>query len=317
MIVGRTRKERLRYGRFFDLAAAIIKPFNRKQLRIESEQLSCKPFFLVGSGRNGSTLMASVLSKHKDLFVAPEQFALPYAIMRFQLSGCKSWPSTTAELDKIFKDSRRTTGWDLSNYQPKGNYRSLAEYVDHLYRNLSGPDIQRWGDKTPLNTYFLPRIVQLYPDADYIFLIRDGRDVVSSLLQMMRGNKATRDWNSDQLVERACALWNDSIAAWDWLSSQVSPKQRLMVRYEDFVSDTDGTATSMQKFLGVNPDPSVLGSTSERADSMGVSSMEHHRNLSREIAPRSVGKWKKELPDHLKPIVNQRLYANLQRFNYV
>jgi hypothetical protein len=316
MIVGRTRKERLRYGTVYDLTAAISRLFNRKQLRSESEKLSCRPFFLVGSGRNGSTLMASVLSRHKDLFVAPEQFALPYAIMRFQLSGWKSWSSTAAELDGIFKDSRRTTDWDLSNYQRKGDYESLAEYVDHLYRNLSGPDVQRWGDKTPLNTYFLPRIVELYPDADYIFLIRDGRDVVSSLLQMMGGNKATRDWTSDQLVERACALWNDSITAWDWLSSQVPSEQMLTVRYEDFVSDTEGTATSMQKFLGVNPDPSVLDSDSERADSMGVSSMEHHQNLSRKIAPRWVGKWEKELPDHLKPIVNHKLSSNLQRFNY-
>ena len=316
MIVGRTNKERLRYGRVFDVAAAISRPFNRKQLRSQSEQLSCRPFFLVGSGRNGSTLMASVLSKHSDLFVAPEQFALPYAIMRFQLSAWKSWSSTATELDGIFQDSRRTTDWDLSNYKRRDSYASLAEYVDHLYRNLSGPDVQRWGDKTPLNTYFLPRIVELYPDADYIFLIRDGRDVVSSLLQMMAGNKATKDWSSDQLVERACALWNDSIAAWDWLASQVPSDQMLTVRYEDFVSDTEGTATSMQKFLGVDPDPSVLDSASERADSMGVSSMQHHQNLSRKIAPRSVGKWERELPEHLKPVVNQVLSKNLKRFNY-
>ena len=39
-------------------------------------------FFILGSGRNGSTLLASILNAHHNLFIPPEQFVLPYVIMK-------------------------------------------------------------------------------------------------------------------------------------------------------------------------------------------------------------------------------------------
>ena len=40
------------------------------------------PFFILGSGRNGSTLLSSILNAHPELFIPSEQFILPYTIMR-------------------------------------------------------------------------------------------------------------------------------------------------------------------------------------------------------------------------------------------
>ena len=56
--------------------------FLKKKTNVDSSN----SFFILGSGRNGSTLVASILNAHRDIFIPPEQFILPYAIMKRYLS---------------------------------------------------------------------------------------------------------------------------------------------------------------------------------------------------------------------------------------
>jgi len=44
-------------------------------------ELSNPPFFILGSGRNGSTLLSAILNSHQSVFIPPEQFVLPFSIM--------------------------------------------------------------------------------------------------------------------------------------------------------------------------------------------------------------------------------------------
>ena len=55
-----------------------------------------------------------------------------------------------------------------------------------MYSSSTNKNFKIWGDKTPQNTYFIKHIFPVYPSAKYVFIVRDGRDVVNSLVKMMQ-----------------------------------------------------------------------------------------------------------------------------------
>ena len=68
----------------------------------------------------------------------------------------------------------------------------------------------RWGDKTPMYMRHLPLLDRLFPTAQYVHLIRDGRDAALSFLRMPEGTY-TRTWaHPDTAAEFAC-LWRSEV----------------------------------------------------------------------------------------------------------
>jgi len=49
----------------------------------DKSNLSCVPFFIIGSGRSGNTLLRSILSGSSDISIPPESYRLPFAIKKF------------------------------------------------------------------------------------------------------------------------------------------------------------------------------------------------------------------------------------------
>ena len=70
-------------------------------------------FFVLGSGRNGSTLLASILNAHKDIFVPPEQFILPYAIMKQYLSFFHTKNAWRKDILRMFIEEKKTLNWNV------------------------------------------------------------------------------------------------------------------------------------------------------------------------------------------------------------
>ena len=88
-----------------------------------------------------------------------------------------------------------------------------------MYSSSTNKKFKIWGDKTPQNTYLLSifsRSIQMQS----MFIVRDGRDVVNSLVKMMHTNKKYQSYSEHQLFQRATELWNKSINVYDWLQKK-------------------------------------------------------------------------------------------------
>src|SRR5262249_5430083 len=68
----------------------------------------------------------------------------------------------------------------------------------------------RWGDKTPMYMRHLPLLERLFPDAQYVHLIRDGRDAALSFLEMPEGTYA-RTWARPDTAARFACLWRKEV----------------------------------------------------------------------------------------------------------
>ena len=118
-------------------------------------------FFILGSGRNGSTLLATILNAHKNIVIPPEQFLLPYIIIRRYLLfpfNTKAW---LKNVKKLYLKKEKTTNWQLDISKIKLKNGSISEIFNQIflkYKVKHKKEAKYWGEKSPLNTNFIKYI---------------------------------------------------------------------------------------------------------------------------------------------------------------
>ncbi|MDQ3103060.1 MAG: sulfotransferase [Actinomycetota bacterium] len=128
--------------------------------------------------------------------------------------------------------------------------RELAVLLRGYYRERWS-HTSVWGDKNPHYAApghgdLLGTVVDLFPSARFIHVIRDGRDVVASLVQMR--HPGGDPWTS---FEEAHYVWNSHVTYARDFAINASPGTVLEVRYEELVADDLLLAERMCDFLGL------------------------------------------------------------------
>ncbi|MEV7888953.1 sulfotransferase family protein [Streptomyces sp. NPDC002817] len=99
----------------------------------------------------------------------------------------------------------------------------------------------RWGDERPACALHVEEIRRLFPDAQFVHLVRDGRDCVASLLGMPwwhRGfHEAVATWAQVMDVTRRCA-------------HRLGPDSRHELRFEDLLADPEPRPRALCGYLG-------------------------------------------------------------------
>lgn len=287
----------------------------RHPLYSAQPNLSCNPYFVIGSGRNGSTLLSAMLDAHPDVLLPTEQWRFPTMILKYKAYNFLPWKELVSLIIGEIAASNANLNWFVNfndtlatlQYLPREE-RSLQKILDEIYLAYAKKNekkIKIWGEKSPRNMPFTPLLFQVYPKAKYIFLIRDGRDVARSWL--VKNESKDLDWISHS--------WNESIAMYEWLQRKAQPGQLLMVKYEDLVSEPERILTGIGDFLGVGFHADMLRFQGF-AERIGDDNIKHFEKLKTTPNQGSIGKWKK----HFSPPEQQRLThimgSNLQKFGY-
>jgi hypothetical protein len=255
------------------------------------------PFFIIGSGRSGNTLLRRILQSHPDIHIPPETYVLGDVINGFKNNANLYWNDLVGlMLAKFqFHPEFETFGIDLRPLldelidSPKEK-RSLCHILDRFYRyhakNVADKETARWGDKTPLNTFYLHDIAEVFPRAQFIHIVRDGCDVVSSYMKA----GIYKD------LESAASRWRDSIDIINRFKATNSSAV-LEIHYEELVSNTREVVRSVCEFLNVEFSESMLASEKQAASMGDVGFHKHHSNISKSINKNSIGKGRKQLTD--------------------
>lgn len=239
--------------------------------------------FVLGTGRCGSTLVQEVLAKHPEAgFVTNIQDRFPKA------GGGK----LLAELYRRVPPEVSTKG--RVRLAPTEGYRALEEQVSHALsvpsRDLLGEDATPWlaertrayfdlhaqGHGRPVFLHKFtgwPRsgfLSAIWPEAKFIHIVRDGRAVANSWLQMPWWLGYSGRSNFGRLPAAYQTLWEQHrrsfpvLAALEWrmlTDAFVDARTRaadgtwLELRYEDVVADARGTFSTMLDFCGLDWSP--------------------------------------------------------------
>jgi hypothetical protein len=183
--------------------------------------------------------------------------------------------------------------------------RDLAEVVYCWHMRAEGK--ARWGDKTPVYIEIVPELARLFPDARFIHLVRDGRDVAKSYLatdwigRWLHDN--TREWTRALELEQR------------WSRSQL--RQRILqVRYEDLVLETETVLRTICRFIGEEFEPQMLSWERQVDEQVPARELEAHGKLKQRIGAEGVARWQREMSAREQFVCEAFMGAQLTRMGY-
>jgi hypothetical protein len=128
-----------------------------------------------------------------------------------------------------------------------GRLRSL--YSGFQSEVMARAGKERWAEKDPTYTLHLDFLEELFPDAVYVHLLRDGHDVVASF----------RDrWGYRSAARAARGEWARYVEAARALERRLDGSRFLEIRYEALVGDPESEGRRLFTFLGEAWQPEVL-----------------------------------------------------------
>lgn len=213
------------------------------------------PFF-VGCGRSGTTMLRAMFDSHPDLAVPDEvsfviRLARPHYALRY------GWPrrfdaARGADLIVANASWRR---WGIPPDEgraalvdpPPVSFAAMVRRAYAVWAARAGKP--RYADKTPMHVLHLPRLARLFPEARFVHLVRDGRDVALSYQGVAWGPSS---------VEDAALLWRRRVGHGRRAGRRLGPGRYREVSYEDLVAEPERVARELCAFLALAWDDAML-----------------------------------------------------------
>ncbi len=277
-----------------------------------AELAATAPFFIVGSGRSGSTLLRMMLASHSRLTIPPETWYLIPLLQRFSTDR----PLTETEIETAIAIMTSHYRWpdmkldaqDLRRETARLSSPHLRDLVEVVYRiHVQSEGKARWGDKTPVYIEIVPQLAKMYPNAKFIHLVRDGRDVAKSF-------QAT-DWVSRWLHENT-REWTRAVECyWRWVHSDLRDRI-LQIRYEDLVLHTESTLQRICEFIGEEFEPQMLSWQTKVDEQVPARERDAHPKLKLKPGAENVARWMREMSAREVFVSETFMGSNLARLGY-
>ena len=255
-----------------------------------------RPVFIIGAPRSGTSLL--------------------FAILRSS-SGLAHWPGEPHEVwEAYYHPALR--GWESNVLDATDVTPEAAAYIRRQFLLITGSR-HRLIDKTPRNALRFGFLESLFPDAHYVYLRRDGRENVNSLINAWRTTRyKTYKLDEPHSIPGVDPLWwkfvlypgwrddrgapVEVVAAKQWAvcnehalaASKSIPQERWTeIRYEDLVDDPTPVIGRVMDELELAYEEGVR----QRAEATRTTPI----NV---VTPPERGKWRKENPTEVESIVS-------------
>jgi Sulfotransferase family len=208
------------------------------------------PLFVLGRHRSGTTWLANALASLPEVY-APEHVAprrihesafFSHLVRHCNHGRCES---DLREIKRLFEASRyfaltgQAQGPDILRLGPAGYFRAVME------AGARRKGARYWLEKTPAHTLHSKFLSEAFPDAVFVAVQRDYRDVVASNVHGFGAPASAWNWFRHSV---ATAAYEKVIAR----------RPAIVVRYEDLLADFGGTMQGLMTALGIpGPVPPV------------------------------------------------------------
>lgn len=298
-----------------------------------------RPIFVVGYMHSGTTLLLKILGRHPSVFSGEAETKyfeclplirhsypdlhdtqklrefLPFvaAVVQrgYKIGGIHSaGPSeaTTELVDTVLPEAVTKPGRD-----PHGEmFRIVSDYLTRAAGRT------RWLEKTPTHILHVDQIIESVPDALFVEIVRDARDVLAS-------KKTRREivWQTDRYSPEQKPLKHLEKAydpLWDSLSWKATVRaghsartkysdRFITVRYEDLVKAPEARVKEICDFLGLDFQAQMLEVSSRNSAERGEVKKEG-------IAADAVGRWRRTLTPAEAALCQLLVKSDLERWNY-
>ena len=268
------------------------------------------PILICGVDRSGTTMLGSILGRSPGAICTPES--------NFLMHLCHS-PDFDLEriparetLRKIEASERFRLLWldklpklQWPHRDDSTNYTTLIEELVLAYARASGRNNPtRWVDHPPSNARRAESMIELFPDARFVHIVRDPRAVVASLTRLPWGPSTPMT---------AANYWLQKIAAPLALETGPYKKRIIRTRYEDILASPAEELAKLRAFLRLPPP-----STQSDAESYSVSEYQlaQHALVGRDPDPTRGKAWEQQLTQREVEIIEYCVADTLQVLGY-
>jgi hypothetical protein len=215
------------------------------------------PLFITGFKRSGTTLLGTIVDRHPEISIAIECFFIP----RYHIGQVAFWPLAAEENRKRLAAAITAEPDSIRNGLDVDEARIAAETDPNVASVLDAVMLDwaasrgatRWGDKSPGFITKMDTLHRIFPEARYVHIVRDGRDVMLSVRHR---------WEREQNVQWIAREWAMAIDRARDFGTRHSDRY-LEVRYESLLEDPEGVVREVAEFAGLTFDPRMLRSTSD------------------------------------------------------
>jgi hypothetical protein len=239
------------------------------------QPMTSDPVLLGGENRSGTTLLSLVLDSHADLVVGPEIDFVeppdlgPHIIEACELVArsdprvlgpgtdtndpfwydgahfvkqCQRFGVDFGDLRLLVEETMAELGTDLSDLVDRCR---LIDRIGEYRRAKTGTS--RWGLKLQRKIARVDDYERLWPKANFVHIIRDGRDVAASHLRSV-------PWGFTS-IEEAARGWLEVVGR---PHTVADPDRYLEIRYEDLTADPERTLRRVTEHIGVSWNDALL-----------------------------------------------------------
>lgn len=270
-----------------------------------------RPFFVVSAPRSGSTLLRLILDTHSRLAVPPPGWLFDLVYPYLYSYGDLGKPQNLLALAEDILGTPTVSKWpvkvdaqELVRQSEQPTFKGLYDALHRAYAQLEGKT--RWGEKTPRNGFWMDEIHALFPDAQFIHIVRDGRDQAIDISDSLLWPNA---------VYSGASLWQRYVEAIRGYAGQLPASAFMEVRYEDMCAAPEAVIRRLCGFLGVEFEAPMLSPHATRA-ARAWSTHPLHAKTAQPISTRYCGMYKTRLPAGDVAAVEALIGDTLQLLGY-
>jgi len=276
------------------------------------------PIFIVGANRSGTTLLRLILNAHSRIAIPEEvvyfgSFMAGVSIEKWRSPGLSDEAYSKFVHDFVFKKCAPLQGVNNQEvikqilqdkpYDFSKPYRYMLESWAVTHKK------QRWGEKTPGNLFYADILLEMFPDARFIHVVRDPRAGVSS---MMNTTFFPKDIVFNALSRHKFMTEGRAI-----LENSVPPEQRMSVRYEDLVMNPEEAIQALCDFLQEPFEPSMMAFYKDSSRYMKQdAATSFNQAATKPISVEMLNKWKKKLTESDIAQIELLCSSEMKEFEY-
>lgn len=218
------------------------------------------PVFVIGAARSGTSLLCSLMRRYLRLNFGTESQFIVRIYRRLPDYGDLREETHLRRLvddiarERCFERWTRRFGFVLDSNavfeearRDRRSYPGVLQAVFSQFARYHG--MERWGDKTPEYNYNLPVLLSLFPQARFVHIVRDGRDVALSTLRMGFGGAN---------IYRVGVAWRRQLLLIQQFLAPLPAGQALTLHYEALLVDPLAALRQLIGFLDIEDDDRLV-----------------------------------------------------------
>ncbi|PHR74604.1 MAG: hypothetical protein COA67_00585 [Lutibacter sp.] len=282
-----------------------------------------KPIFILGNPRSGTSLLRLMLDSHSNICIPPESHFFLWLENKYG-----EWNNLLLDnyIEDLFNSTKFET-WNINKDNLKLfltdknvlDYSHLNSLIYYFYSLKTNNDIVYWGDKNSLWKEKLYKIKEYYPDAYYIYIIRDGRDVACSYKNLHK--REIKSKYAPKLPQDISVIANSWVNNNNYVENYlklINSKNIVQIKYEDLIKEPKKTLVSVLNMLKLDyMDKQLKYYKRPKNDIEPELFFDWKEKLMQPPLTSNIGKYKKELSSNEIELFNNLAKEVLEKYSYI